>query len=131
MTDINWVLQKIETINERLGEIDKIRVMLNSIREQQKEQIESLERLTDSIIRLAVIEERQTAMNLQLMTLQSDNAKSFDRMFSKIDAIESRVDELEKKEQHNERIRWLVWSAVGIALTSVVTMIMKFIGLVP
>ena len=129
MTDDAWVLQKIDTISEKVAQIDSIQAMLSSMREQQATQTETLAKLSESVAKLAVIEERQAATNAQLAALQTDNTRSFERAFGKIEALESRVDKLEQSEAGNERVRWVVWTGVGLVLTGVGAAVLKNIGL--
>lgn len=129
MEQQEWAAKTLEMIAHQVGKIERIEASIEALKEQQAVQTRTLAQLTETVSKLAVIEERQASTNAQLRELEMKNDKSFTRAFEALDLLENRIDKLEQSEAQNERIRWIVWSAVGLLLTAILTTIVRHVGL--
>lgn len=97
---------------------DSILAGLSEIRERQKVHGEAIEKLTDAVIRLAVIEERQAATNTAL-----------DELTERFDKIDARLDRLEQSETLNKQLRYWGFGFITLLSSAVLYGLLKLVGL--
>lgn len=102
---------KLEYILEKVSQIDAV------VAAQRRQEV-VLEKLTDAVSKLAVIEERQNNFHT-----------SVQRLFSAIESLEARVRVLEHDEVLNSRVRYAVISGVGVVLASLLYAVLRLLGL--
>ena len=98
--------------------VDNLVVKLGSLHEDVGEIKVALGKLSDAIVKLALVEERQ-----------SQTAIALERAFSSIERLDARVDAIEKHGSDNTRIRRLVDSFVVGSSILVFMYIAKITGI--
>lgn len=91
---------------------------ISEIRERQKMHGAAIEKLTDAVVRLAVIEERQASTNIAL-----------DELSTKFDRIDSRLDALEQSEVLNKQLRYWGFGLLTVIASGVVFALLRVVGL--
>lgn len=91
---------------------------LNEIRERQRAHEQAIHRLTEAVIKLAVIEERQAKTTEQLAQLMAD-----------VRTTDQRLDRLEQAEQLNRQLRYWVFGLITLVGSVVVYTMLRGLGL--
>lgn len=110
-----WRSDTLEMLVHKVSKIDMVI-------EMQRRQEAVLEKLADSVQRLSVIEERQNADRIEMREMSKSISRTFER-------FGERIDRLEKAEVENQRIRGLVWAAIGTAGAAGMAAILALIGI--
>lgn len=110
-----WRSDTLEMLVHKVSKIDMVI-------EMQRRQEAVLEKLADSVQRLSVIEERQNADRIEIREMSKSISRTFER-------LGERIDRLEKAEVENQRIRGLVWAAIGTAGAAGMAAILALIGI--
>ena len=106
-----WNSQAIDQI---LHKVSKVDTLVESVRRQEA----TLEKLTDAVTKLAVIEDRQNADRADMAEIRHQQKE-----------IRQDVDELKRAEVLNGRVRAAVFALGGIVGTAVIYAILALIGL--
>lgn len=131
-----WRSDALDMILHKVGKIDTLHTKVDGLIDIQKRQDLTLEKLTDAVSRLAVIEDRQNsdrgalerAFNaIKEVSIAQD--KTSEKLIGLIDNIEGRIDQLETAETHNTRVRNTLYAAVGVLLLGLLYKLMSFLGL--
>lgn len=97
---------------------EQILAGISEIRERQKIHSAAIEKLTDAVVRLAVIEERQSSINVAI-----------DELAAKIERIDGRLDTLEQSEVLNKQLRYWGFGVITVIASGVVFALLRAVGL--
>lgn len=97
---------------------EQILAGISEIRERQKIHSAAIEKLTDAVVRLAVIEERQSSINTVV-----------DELSSKLERIDNRIDALEQSEVLNKQLRYWGFGLLTVIASGVVFALLRTVGL--
>lgn len=131
-----WRIDTLDAILHKVVKIDALHTKVDGLIDIQKRQDTTLEKLTDAVSRLAVIEDRQNsdrgALERAFTAIKEVNEsqeKTADKLIVLVSNVEARVDALETAESHNTRVRNTLYAAAGILLLGILYKVMTFIGL--
>lgn len=131
-----WRTDALDTILHKVAKIETLHTKVDGLIDIQKRQDLTLEKLTDAVSRLAVIEDRQNsdrgalerAFNAIKEVAQKQQETS-DKLTALVSDVEARVDALETAETHNTRVRNTLYAAVGVLLLGMLYKLMSLIGI--
>lgn len=90
---------------------------LSEIRERQRVHEHTLNRLADAVVKLAVIEERQSSV-----------ADKMEAVVEKLDALDKRMDALEHAEVLNKQLRYWGYGTITLIGSAIVYGLLRVIG---
>jgi len=131
-----WRSDALDMILHKVAKIDTLHTKVDGLVDIQKRQDKTLEKLTDAVSRLAIIEDRQNsdrgalerAFNA-IKDVSESQEKTAEKVVQLIENVEGRVDQLETAETHNTRVRNTLYAAVGVVLLGLLYKVLSFIGL--
>lgn len=124
-----WNSTALDTILHKVSKIDTLVTV-------QTRQETMLEKLTEAVSKLAIIEERQNNDrntlerafgNITVMGEKHDLSMS--RIADMVEKVEGRVDALERSESLNKQMRVWVFGAIGAVGLAVLYAVLSLIGL--
>lgn len=131
-----WRSDALDMILHKVAKIDSLHTKVDGLVDIQKRQDTTLEKLTDAVSRLAIIEDRQNSDRGALerafgaiKEVAETQEKTAEKVVMLIESVENRVDQLETAETHNTRVRNTLYAAVGIVLLGVLYKLLAFLGL--
>lgn len=131
-----WRTDALDTILHKVAKIETLHTKVDGLIDIQKRQDLTLEKLTDAVSRLAVIEDRQNSDRGALerafgaiKDVSLAQQATAEKLTELLSDIEGRVDALETAETHNARVRNTLYAAAGVILLGVLYMVMSSIGL--
>lgn len=101
-----------------MDQLSQILDGLHDIRERQRSHEQAINRLTDAVVRLAVIEERQAVV-----------VGNLERVEDKLDSVDKRLDALEQQEVLNKQSRYWVFGLLTLTATAVLYAVFRIVGL--
>ena len=131
-----WRTDTLDTILHKVVKIDALHTKVDGLIDIQKRQDTTLEKLTDAVSRLAVIEDRQNsdrgalerAFNA-IKEVGQDQQKTSDRLGELMERLETRVDVLEAAESANSKVRTALYGGAAVILLTVLYMVLKSAGI--
>lgn len=120
--EAEWNANVLDVILHKVTKID------NLVAVQQRQEL-MLEKLTEAVSKLAVIEDRQNSDRQLLRETAQENKDYIVRLHERLDKHEERIDILDKHEVDNKRVRNWVFAIVGLTCAAVMAKIFGFIGL--
>lgn len=131
-----WRTDALDTILHKVAKIETLHTKVDGLIDIQKRQDLTLEKLTDAVSRLAVIEDRQNSDRGALerafgaiKEVSQQQQQTAEKMADLLANIEARVDVLETAETHNTRVRNTLYAAVGVILLAMLYKLMSFLGM--
>lgn len=110
-----------DALNLIVHKVAKIDTVLDTQRQQQA----TLDKLTDAVSRLAVIEERQNTDRRDMQYIRD----SINSVATSVKSVADRVDKLESAEVENKRLRNAMWALAGVILLGVAVTVMAKAGI--
>ena len=117
-----WTSNAIDVILHKVSKIDTLMTM-------QQRQEALLEKLSDAVSRLAVIEDRQNSDREWVKEITKDHKDTVQRICTRLDKLDERLDTLETKEPLNSQARHWLLGGIGIALAAILAALLKSVGL--
>ena len=117
-----WTSQTLDVILHKVTKIDVL------IQTQQRQEL-MLEKLTDAVSRLAIIEDRQNADRNWVKDIVADHKASVQKVSDKFEEGDRRISELERSDVENKRVRQVVFGLIGILGVAVFGAILKLLEL--
>ena len=131
-----WRADTLDTILHKVAKIDTLHTKVDGLIDIQARQDKTLEKLTDAVSRLAVIEDRQNSDRgalerafTAIKEVAQEQQKTADKLTTLLEDVEARVDALETAESHNNRVRNTLYTAAGVLLLGLLYKVMSFIGI--
>lgn len=131
-----WRSNALDMILHKVAKIDSLHTKVDGLVDIQARQDKTLEKLTDAVSRLAIIEDRQNSDRGALerafgaiKEVAQSQEKTAEKVVMLIENVENRVDQLETAETHNTRVRNTLYAAVGIVLLGILYKLLGFLGL--
>ena len=126
----------LDRIAEKVGKIDVLVEAQKRLEENQARMETAIGKMADAVTKLAVIEERQdrvrsevAAMGEHIIDIRKQHNDSIQRIASRVESLESRIDTLERAEPMNAQVRRWVFGAVVLATTAILYALLRTVGL--
>jgi predicted nucleic acid-binding Zn-ribbon protein len=123
-------------IAEKVGKIDVLVEAQKRLEENQAKMELAIGKMADAVTKLAVIEERQdrvrsevVAMGERILDIRKQHNESIQRIATRVESLESRIDTLERTEPMNAQVRQWVISAILAASVAAVVFVAGRAGL--
>lgn len=123
-------------IAEKVGKIDVLVEAQKRLEENQARMETAIGKMADAVTKLAVIEERQdrvrsevVAMGERILDIRKQHNDSIQRIATRVESLESRIDTLERAEPMNAQVRRWVLGAVVLATTAILYALLRTVGL--
>ena len=123
-------------IAEKVGKIDVLIEAQKRLEENQAKMELAIGKMADAVTKLAVIEERQdrvrsevVAMGERILDIRKQHNESIQRIATRVESLESRIDTLERTEPMNAQVRQWVISAILAASVAAVVFVAGRAGL--
>lgn len=123
-------------IAEKVGKIDVLVEAQKRLEENQARMETAIGKMADAVTKLAVIEERQdrvrsevVAMGELILDIRKQHNESIQRIATRVESLESRIDTLERAEPMNAQVRRWVFGAVVLATTAILYALLRTVGL--